>query len=69
MDTIGYYNKYASAIFEQTVEQDMEEHRYVNANAVLNEFANLTLGGFIKDRKTVQERFESAFLGEEYEEV
>lgn len=50
-------------------EQDMEEHRYVNANAVLNEFANLTLGGFIKDRKTVQERFESAFLGEEYEEV
>ena len=25
MDTIGYYNKYASAIFEQTVEQDMEE--------------------------------------------
>ena len=27
MDTIGYYNKYASAIFEQTVEQDMEEQR------------------------------------------
>lgn len=27
MDTIGYYNKYASAIFEQTVELDMEEQR------------------------------------------
>lgn len=27
MDTIGYYNKYASAIFEQTVELDMEDQR------------------------------------------
>ncbi len=27
MDTIGYYNKYASAIFEQTVEQDLGEER------------------------------------------
>lgn len=27
MDTIGYYNKYASAIFEQTVERDLEEER------------------------------------------
>ncbi len=27
MDTIGYYNKYASAIFEQTVERDLGEER------------------------------------------
>ncbi len=29
MDTIGYYNKYASAIFEQTVELDVEEQRQI----------------------------------------
>ncbi|MDO4268531.1 MAG: class I SAM-dependent methyltransferase [Eubacteriales bacterium] len=27
MDTIGYYNKYASAVFEQTVDLDMEAQR------------------------------------------
>lgn len=47
-------------------EQSMEEYQYVNANAVLNEFANLVLGGLITDKKMVRERFEKAFLGEEY---
>ena len=41
---------------------DMEEHRYVNANAVLGEYANLVLRGFITDKQAVRERFESAFM-------
>lgn len=50
-------------------EQNMEEHRYVNTNAVLNEFANMALRGFIKNPESVRMKFEGAFLGRDYSKV